>query len=134
MLFANITLKQASPIGVKSSNPDDHIKPAVNGTVGILTSILHHGPSVKRVVTTSSVMAILGKGKPNYTEEDWNDTAVQNVESLQDKATGTDLYSASKVLAERAAFKFVETNKDKIQWDLATVLPVYVSPHICPEW
>lgn len=37
------------------------------------------------------------------------------------------MLSLSKALAERAAWDFMEKNKDKINFDLATILPCLVS-------
>lgn len=41
------------------------------------------------------------------------------------------MYSASKVLAERGAWEFVEKNKESINFDLVSINPSFVSnfPH-----
>ena len=43
-----------------------------------------------------------------YTEADWNEASPRAVEELGAKASPADKYLASKTLAERAAWSFVE--------------------------
>ncbi|KAG8928936.1 methylglyoxal reductase (NADPH-dependent) gre2 [Tulasnella sp. 418] len=104
------------------------IGPAVNGTVNVLKSIKTHGPSVKRVVITASVACIMwDKGGPaEFDESDWNITSPAIVEKMGKAAPGGDKYRTSKVLAERAAWDFVEKNKESIGFDLVTVCPPMV--------
>jgi hypothetical protein len=49
------------------------------------------------------------------------------VEEKADKSGHGPLYVASKTLAEKAAWKFVDENKQSINYDLVAVLPSYVS-------
>lgn len=103
------------------------INPAVNGTRNVLTSINKHGSSVKRVVITSSFAAILDstrKGHIVYTEKDWNISSAENAEKLGKDQEGPDAYRASKTMAERTAWQFVEENKPS--WDLVTINPPLV--------
>ncbi|EPQ27590.1 uncharacterized protein PFL1_04728 [Pseudozyma flocculosa PF-1] len=103
------------------------IQPAVNGTRSVLRSIKDHGTDVKRVVVTSSFAAILDSTRPvptAFDEKDWNESSPANVDKLGNKQDGTDAYRASKTLAERAAWDFVEAEKP--QWDLATINPPLV--------
>ena len=57
----------------------------------------------------------------------WNETILKIVKEKGDKAAPMELYIASKTLAEKAAWKYVDDNKDKIKFDLVAVLPSYVS-------
>jgi nucleoside-diphosphate-sugar epimerase len=59
--------------------------------------------SVKRVVYTSSSGAIAEPGSPPrvYTEENWNNVAVEVTEAKGREAPGPLKYMASKVLAEK---------------------------------
>ncbi|KAJ9477211.1 NADPH-dependent methylglyoxal reductase GRE2 [Pseudozyma hubeiensis] len=103
------------------------INPAVNGTRNVLSSILKHGSNVKRVVITSSFAAILDstrQGHIVYTEKDWNVSSVENVEKKGKDQEAPDAYRASKTMAERAAWQFVDENKPS--WDLVTVNPPLV--------
>ena len=89
----------ASPFPIKEPDePMDLIRPALEGTMRALRSAQDAG--VKRVVLTSSTVAILGSdshaGRP-ATEVDWADT----------DRPGTSAYTRSKTLAERAAWDFV---------------------------
>lgn len=100
------------------------IDPAINGTTGILKAIHASAPSVKRVVITSSFASIMNEhlmkdGNIVYSESIWNPVTIDQINNS--KATA---YRASKKLAEKAAWDFVETNKPN--FDLATICPPVV--------
>jgi len=106
-----VRLHIASPIPpYVPKDEDEIIKPAVAGTINVLNAALEKG--VKRVVVTSSCLAILTGVNKVHTEEDWAD------------ATKTVAYPKSKILAEKAAWDFYEKNKDKI--DVVVVNPSLV--------
>lgn len=102
----------------------DLLDPAINGTTGILKAIKKYAPTVKHVVVTSSFASIIhpkeGKwpGKV-YSEADWNPTTIEEADS--DPTTG---YRASKTLAEKAAWKFLE--EEKPNFTLSTINPPLV--------
>ncbi|KAL0948587.1 hypothetical protein HGRIS_011146 [Hohenbuehelia grisea] len=118
----------ASPFHLKADDPQELIVPAVNGTVGILESALKYGPSVKRVVITSSCASVLRVDpKPIvFTEDDWNDQSIQVVEKDGRAAPNIAKYRASKTLAEKAAWEFVEKHKGEISWSLVAINPPFV--------
>lgn len=120
----------ATPADFTNPNPkpEDFIQPAIKGTVGILESALRHKEGLKRIVITSSLTAVADLfGPPKfYTEEDWNDTALALVETKGSEAGTQHIYSASKVLSERAAWEFYEKHKSKVSWDLSVILPPLV--------
>ncbi|KII86215.1 hypothetical protein PLICRDRAFT_114782 [Plicaturopsis crispa FD-325 SS-3] len=119
----------ASPFHTKGEDPDEYIVPAVKGTVGILESALKYGTSVKRVVVTSSCAAVLTPTSPvgtTYTDEDWNKSSVETTEKLGRAAPVMEKYRASKTLAEKSAWAFVEKHKSEIAWDLVVLNPPYV--------
>lgn len=60
-------------------------------------------------------------------QEDWNNHAIKEVKEKGDDAMGYLQYFAAKTMAERAGWDFVQEHKAAIEWDLATLLPVYVS-------
>lgn len=106
------------------SDPDVIIKPAVDGTLAILKASSVDG-NVKRVVLTSSLAAVHdvktfdGKQDPDkvYNEDDWVDP--EKVEP----------YSRSKILAEKAAHKFIEElpqEEGKRKLELVVINPSYV--------
>jgi len=104
----------ASPfVTVEPKNPDDIINPAVEGTMNVLRACAENG-QVKRVVLTSSVVAIFGtKDKKGiYDENDWTDPKSQ-----------VDTYTKSKTLAEKAAWNFANETK---AFELAVVNPGFV--------
>ncbi|EIW53078.1 D-lactaldehyde dehydrogenase [Trametes versicolor FP-101664 SS1] len=118
----------ASPLATHTQvgDPQAYIRPAVEGTLNILKSAAKS--DVKRVVVTSSMTAIISiTALPRtYTEEDWNDSAVQIVEQQGRDALFVFMYDASKTLAERAAWDFVKKHKGEISFDLCTLLPTWV--------
>lgn len=116
----------ASPVG-GGSKPEDTINPAVQGTISIMSSSLKYGPSVKRIVVTSSAVSVL---EPHdapylYTEKDWSESVLRTYEEKGDQTDGVTVYRVSKVMAERAAWKFMDDHKEA-QFDLVTILPTYV--------
>ncbi|RPD53812.1 NAD(P)-binding protein [Lentinus tigrinus ALCF2SS1-7] len=111
----------ASPLTIEIEDPQEVIGPAVGGTLSLLNSALAYGTDLKRIVITSSVKAVLGPEARTYTEDDWSEFAVKEVEEKGKAADKMSMYCASKFLAERAAWKFVEEHKPS--WDL-TVLNV----------
>lgn len=102
--------------------------PAVHGTTGILKSALKFGTAVQRVVVTSSCAAVLTVStEPRvFSETDWNEGSVQEVRAQGAGATAPAKYRASKTLAERAAWAFVEEHKGEIAWDLVVLNPPFV--------
>ena len=90
------------------------VTPALEGTRNVLGSV-ERTASVKRVVLTSSVVAIHGdnadmRGRGAFTEEDWNVTS-----SIDHQP-----YPYSKTVAERAAW---EIAGQQHRWDLVTIHP-----------
>ncbi|WNJ19843.1 NAD-dependent epimerase/dehydratase family protein [Pontibacter sp. G13] len=110
----------ASPFKTSVKNPDaELVQPALKGTQNVLNAVAK-ADSVKRVVLTSSVVAIYGdleevKSKPNatFTEDDWNETS-----SLTHQP-----YNYSKTVAEKAAW---EAAKLQNRWSLTTIHPGFV--------
>lgn len=95
------------------------IKPAKDGTRNVLeTAAKTH--SVKRVVLTSSVAAILGDAiegqelpERMFTDSHWNTSSTVSHRP----------YSFSKTVAEKTAWKMA---RDQNKWDLVTVNPGFV--------
>ncbi len=95
-------LHTASPFPLQQpKNPDELIRPAVDGTLRALTAATANG--VGRVVLTSSCVAIyndeLRPGETVYDETNWTPV---------DSPIATP-YDLSKTLAERAAWEYVST-------------------------
>ena len=118
----------ASPFSLDIQDPQrDLVDPALKGTQNVLQSA-NQCPSVKRVVLTSSVAAVMAdntdiadaKGD-HFTEADWNERS-----SLKH---GPYLYS--KTLAEREAWKIAGS---QTQWDLVVINPsLVIGPGINPH-
>ncbi|ORY28191.1 putative dihydrokaempferol 4-reductase [Naematelia encephala] len=135
----------ASPVTFAAAEPSELIVPAVNGTLGVLKSLqkhkrvlpsymcslltntMPHSPTVGRVVYTSSTGTIVSPEQPcpaRYTEDDWNLNCVRNCEIYGSKADGGAKYRASKVLAEKSFWKFLEDEHPN--FDGATIHPPLV--------
>ncbi|EIW55909.1 NAD-P-binding protein [Trametes versicolor FP-101664 SS1] len=119
----------ASPVHLTADDPADIIDPAVNGTLGVLRAATANAPSVKRVVFVSTCGTVLTRNAPGprlYDETCWNEADVSTVQTLGRAAPPLLKYSASKILAERAAWAFYEEHKGSQQWDLVVVNPPWV--------
>ena len=101
----------------------DLIDPAVKGTRNVLTTV-NQSDSVKRVVLTSSVVAMFGdnadlQGRA-LSEDDWNTTSTPEYGP----------YQLSKTVAEKVAWELAE-NAD---WTLTTINPsLVIGPTINPD-
>lgn len=108
MKGCDVVAHLASPFPMaQPDNEDDLIRPAVDGTMRVLTAAVRNG--VKRFVQTSSVVAVMDghdAGKTRFTEDDWTDVGAPHVNA----------YSKSKTLAEKAARDFVAANPDAIHY------------------
>ncbi|KAI0795626.1 D-lactaldehyde dehydrogenase [Abortiporus biennis] len=125
----------ASPYHYGAEDPKELFGPAISGTVSILQSAQKYGSSVKRIVITTSTAAMV---RPTdlpitFTENDWNEDAIKQVEIHGVQAPGYLKYFASKTLAEKAAFEFYKKNKEYLSWDLVTIAPPYVFGPIINE-
>lgn len=106
----------ASPYQLNVEDAErDLLKPALEGTLNVLRYAAKE-PSVKFVGITSSFAAVtdLNAGGPNrpgftYTAKNWNPAGAK--EAIEFGGAGAFSYSASKKIAEEAAWKFVETEK-----------------------
>lgn len=109
-------LHVASPIGlVAPKDENDFIRPAVEGTLRVLRCARNAG--VKRVVMTSNFGAVGYSHKDTttlITEEDWTDPNEKDLSA----------YNKSKVLAERAAWDFI--NKEGGNLEFSTVNPMAI--------
>ena len=121
MAGCELVMHTASPFQISGiSDPQKQlIDPALKGTANVLEAA-NKNESVKRVVLTSSVAAIMGDNtdadaKPDrtMTEADWNASA-----NISHQA-----YSYSKTLAEKEAWKI---NEAQSRWDLVVINPAFV--------
>ncbi|KAH9486118.1 Putative uncharacterized oxidoreductase [Psilocybe cubensis] len=119
----------ASPFHFRSKEPKEIIEPAVKGTIGILEATIKHGHDVKRIVITSSTAAIMGNQAEIFTEADWNNVSVKEVDGKGSEASPIHMYCASKALAEKAAWNFYEKHAGAIKWDITTLNPPYPAIH-----
>ena len=110
----------ASPLPLEDPKDENEvIKPAINGTLNVLRACVQDGSRVKRVVLTSSGLAIAGdihKDGYTYSEKDWP------------KTEGLTPYSKSNLLAEKAAWDFVR-ERERIRescFELVVINPGFI--------
>ena len=103
----------ASPM-IQPEDPDEVIVPARDGTIRALRAARDAG--ARRVVLTSSFAAVGYTPKPGaeYTEADWTDP----------DAPGLHPYPRSKVIAERAAWDFI--NREGAGTELVVINPTAI--------
>ena len=105
----------ASPVPiVRPADPQEVIKPAVDGTLNVLNSAQAVG--VSRIVMTSSVAAVSGNSvglDRRFDATHWSDTGSGDLSP----------YAASKTLAEKAAWEFCEQHPEM---ELTTINPALV--------
>ncbi|KAH6901040.1 D-lactaldehyde dehydrogenase [Coprinopsis sp. MPI-PUGE-AT-0042] len=118
----------ASPFHGNVDHPDELIVTAVQGTVGVLKSALKNATTVKRIVITSSCAAIMNDTREplKFSEKDWNESSIKEVEQKGREADPASKYRASKTLAEKAAWAFYDENRDKVEWDISVLNPTLV--------
>ncbi|KAG7660874.1 uncharacterized protein J8A68_005549 [[Candida] subhashii] len=123
---ATIFIHTASPVTFAATDIEKELlQPAIQGTKNVLTAIENHGPNIKRVVITSSLVAMLS-WTPTYSdhekyhiETDWNPITYE--ESLTNPLFG---YLGSKKFAELAAWEYMKEHQPK--FDISFVNPTYV--------
>ncbi|EYU46248.1 hypothetical protein ABFS82_04G060200 [Erythranthe guttata] len=116
----------ASPFFLSTTDPEaELINPALKGTLNVLRSCAKT-PTVKRVVLTSSIVAVFANGKPRTPEvvvdETWWSDPLFCRQMQQ-------WYMLSKTLAEEAAWKFVkEKGIDMVAINPAMVIGPLLQP------
>ncbi|KAL7942846.1 hypothetical protein V8C42DRAFT_330545 [Trichoderma barbatum] len=123
----------AAPFSLKVDDPvTGLLNPAVECAISVLEATRQYGPNVRRIVNTSSFACILDLGKGyrpgyTYTEKDWN--PMTHAEAA--KADNATAYCASKALAEKAMWDWVEAQKPS--FSLTSINPPWVfGPHLSP--
>ncbi|QYJ71231.1 aldehyde reductase [Shewanella sp. FJAT-51649] len=117
MQGCDYVLHVASPLPMGDpKNEDDVIKPAVEGTLRVLTFAKKAG--VKRVVMTSNFGAV---GYSNtdtsqvITEQSWTNP----------KQKGLSVYNKSKVLAERAAWDYIHSDGQGLELSVINPMGIF---------
>ncbi|ESQ28370.1 hypothetical protein EUTSA_v10019826mg [Eutrema salsugineum] len=103
----DIVVHTASPVTLTVADPQaDMIDPAVKGTLNVLKTCIKVS-SVKRVIVTSSMAAVLARGS-RFGPNDLVDETTFSDPSFCEKQK--KWYALSKTLAEDAAWKFAKAN------------------------
>lgn len=107
MIDCQYVLHIASPIFLRlPKNEDEMIRPAVDGTLRVLKAAREAG--VKRVVMTSNFGAV------GYSHKDKN-TIITEESWTNPNEKGLSTYNKSKVLAEQAAWDFMNTEGGSLE-------------------
>ncbi|KAL7929854.1 hypothetical protein V8C35DRAFT_330981 [Trichoderma chlorosporum] len=123
----------AAPFSLKVDDVvTELLNPAVECALSVLEATRLYGHDVRRVVNTSSFACILDLSQGyrpgyTYTEKDWN-PMTRSEATTADNATA---YCASKALAEKAMWDWVEAQKPS--FSLTSINPPWIfGPHISP--
>ncbi|KAJ8900271.1 hypothetical protein K2173_024911 [Erythroxylum novogranatense] len=109
----------ASPVLFSPTNPQTELlDPAVKGTLNVLKSCMKVN-SLKRVILTSSLVAVAYRGNPFTSDMLVDETWVSDPSHLEEQKLW---YNLSKTLAEQAAWRFAKENRI----DLVTIHPGFV--------
>lgn len=116
----------ASPFTGKIQDPKkDMLDPAIKGTLNVVQAT--HKAGIERMVITSSMVAVLNFGLGGafrdytYTANDWNPATYE--EAVKGDKPGMWIYSASKTLAEKAAFEYAEQHPEL---KITTINPPFI--------
>lgn len=130
-------LHTASPFHLGGGDPEEtYLKPAIDGTLNVVKAA-HKAGTIKNLVITSSFAAVLSLDDPKlpfngkvYTEADWNNCTFEQARTTDIPAFA---YSASKKLAEKAAFDYQkEHNLEGKMHFVALNPPMVMGPAIQP--
>ncbi|XP_029129762.1 vestitone reductase isoform X2 [Cajanus cajan] len=117
----------ATPIDFEQREPEEIVtKRCIDGALSILKACLSSN-TVKRIVYTSSVAAVICNGKEEHVMDEsfWSD-----LNYLRSSKMLKWSYAISKTLTEKAVLEFGEKNG----LDVVTVAPALVlGPFICPK-
>ncbi|ESW05828.1 hypothetical protein PHAVU_011G212800 [Phaseolus vulgaris] len=116
----------ATPVDFELREPEEVVtKRSIDGALGILKACLN-SKTVKRVVYTSSVSAVIFNGKEEMMDEcSWSD-----VDYLRASKPFGWSYAVSKTLTEKTVLEFGEQN----ELDVVTLTPTFVfGPFICSK-
>jgi dihydroflavonol-4-reductase len=115
----DMVVHAASAVLLTAKHPQrEIIDVAVQGTQNVLSAIDKAG-SVRRMVQTSSVSAVVSPSQPEshiFTEDDWADEATVD----------TDPYAVSKREAERLARAHCDARSEGDRYVLSAINPVFV--------
>ena len=114
MKGCEFVLHVASPfVMIEPKDENEYIRPAVYGTMRVLKAAEKAG--VKRVVLTSSMVAMLGNADKsiNIDYNSWTNVKAKNISA----------YAKSKTLAERSAWDFLKNHNNDNTLELSVVNP-----------
>lgn len=117
----DVVIHSASPFARDNiTDPEAQlIRPAVDGTQNVLSAV-NQSQTVRRVVVTSSVAAIMGDARE---AREYPDSVVDETRWNHTSSADHEPYSYSKTLAEQAAWSVAEQQD---RWTLVTINPAFI--------
>ncbi|OKL61381.1 hypothetical protein UA08_03127 [Talaromyces atroroseus] len=111
----------------------DKFEIAVVGDIGKDDAFVQSVQGVHGIIHTASPVSTIvddprdtADEEVTVSEEVWNEQRLEECNKLGKEASGLAKYSTSKLLAERAAWDFMQSNKERISWDLTTINPPWI--------
>ncbi|KAF5541666.1 NAD dependent epimerase dehydratase [Fusarium phyllophilum] len=124
-VIAIVHVASPCPMGKDiKDNESDMLRPAISGTTAVLEAAESYASSrFQRVVQISSFSAMIDKSNGSrpgyvYTEADWNPVTYEEAVAEKDPIA---LYLASKALAEKAVWQWVDEHKPR--FDVVSLCP-----------
>ncbi|MBH0005025.1 NAD-dependent epimerase/dehydratase family protein, partial [Pseudoalteromonas sp. SWYJZ12] len=121
---ADAVVHIASPVTMDAKKPEEQYVPAVDGSLNLMRTLAKE-PSVKKLLFTGSIGSVIMTAKDPtkevITPNDWNIATEQLANNLDDPLIGFHIYVGSKLVAEKAAWKFLE--EEKPGFTMSSVLP-----------
>ena len=112
----DVVLHVASPLPIEAPTDEKQVlEPAINGTLNVLEAC-YNDKKIRRVVVTSSGLAVMGADYKNditYDETYWGDPNTNFT------------YCKSKILSERAAWNFVKEKMGEC-FELVVINPTFI--------
>lgn len=121
----------ASPISLQFTDPKPVMHAAVEGTLSLLHSALEHAGAQFKSFVYAGSSAAMGLRSPDdktstFTEDDWNDSAVETAQELGNNTPGRLIYAASKTAAERAFWNLHRETQGQRHFSMTAVNPATV--------
>ncbi|KXN92645.1 Aldehyde reductase 2 [Leucoagaricus sp. SymC.cos] len=114
----------ASPVTMDAKRPEEQYVPAVDGTVKLMESMVKH-PGIQKFLYFGSIGSVImtakDPAKDVITGDDWNVMTGELVKNLDDPMIGFHIYVGSKLVAEKAAWKFMEDKQPR--FTMTALLP-----------
>ncbi|KAF8324554.1 uncharacterized protein EI90DRAFT_3129739 [Cantharellus anzutake] len=104
----------ATPVRFTFKDHKEILGPAIRGTIGLLESASKYGANIRRIIFSSTAMAVYSGGAIPpvvFDERIYNEYVAAHVRENGRRSNPYAVYVASKLLAEQAAWKWMEEKR-----------------------